>query len=232
MIEHLLKNIFPGYLGIDSEKVNVPIEYVQLPFEKADAKACGDVANVRYNKESSFNKYRDACSECDKVVLKVDNRGHKITIVQFENYINSLPDRGFGKRCDLLMTDGIDHKKIVFCDLCCYDERYIGPDTKNQKEGKRAFARKQLENSIEMFMNVDLLNHYILTFHEKVCLFAYRSYNNIQQAVEATRGDAEKNMQALMASPSSISGSIVSESKIMNHNFTFVQNKYPAIYNW
>lgn len=232
MIEYFLKNTFPRHYGIDPNMVNVPIEHIQSPFTKVDAKACNDAANIRYNKECVFNKYRDVCSICDRVVLKVDNNGHEITIVEFENYINSLPSTIIGNRCDLLMTDGITHNKIVFCDLCCYDEKYIGPNAGDHPEGKRAFARKQMENSIEMFMNVEVLNHYILTYPEKVCLFAYRTYNAIQQPVRAQRGNVENNMQAMMVTPSSVSGRIVTEANIMKHNFTFVQNKYPAVYNW
>lgn len=233
MIEFFLKNTFPNYYGIDSDRVNVPIERVQYPFTKVDSKACVDAANIQYNEDSVFNKYREVCSTCDKVVLNVDNKGHEITIVEFENYINSLPITHItDSRCDIIMTDGEPHNKVVFCDLCCYDEKYIGPNSGCHPEGKRAFARKQMEKSIEMFMDIDALNQYILTYPDKVCLFAYRAYNAIQQPVIAQRGNVEDNMQAMMVTPSAVSGCIVTESKVMNHNFTFVQNKYPNVYNW
>lgn len=135
-------------------------------------------------------------------------------------------------RCDLIMTDGVPHNKIVFCDLCCYEEKYIGPNSGQHPEGKRAYARKQMEKSIEMLLSVNVLNQYILTYPEKECLFAYRSYNAIQQPVKAQRRNVEDNMQAMMVTPSSVSGRIVTENNVMNHNFTFVQNKYPAVYNW
>lgn len=232
MIEFFLKDTFPRYYGIDPDMVNVPIERVQHPFTKVDTKACDDAIDIQYNREGTFNKYRDVCSACDSVVLKVDNKEHEITIVEFEDYINSLSGTITGNRCDLLMTDDVQHNKIVFCDLCCYDERYIGPNSGLLPEGKRAFAQKQMEKSIELFMDIDVLNHYILTYPEKVCLFAYRSYNAIQQQVSAQRGNVENNMQAMMVTPSSVSGRIVTEANIMKHNFTFVQNKYPAVYNW
>lgn len=233
MIESFLKDTFPRHYGVDPNMVNVPIERIQEPFSKADGKACNDAASIRYNEKGVFDKYREVCSACDKVVLKVDNKGHEITIVEFENYINSLPNNQIAEsRCDLLMTDGYPHNKIVFCDLCCYDEKYIEPNSGHRSEGKRAFARKQMEESIEMFMGVDVLNLYILTYPEKVCLFAYRAYNAIQKPVKAQRGNVENNMQAMMVTPSSVSGSIVTENKVMNHNFIFVQNKYPTVYNW
>lgn len=233
MIEFFLKETFPRHYGIDSDMVNVPIERTQRPFTKVDDKACNDAANIRYNEEGVFNKHRDLCQACDKVVLKVDNNGHEITIVDFEKYINSLPNNQITEnRCDLIMTDAVPHNKIVFCDLCCYDEKYIGPNSGQHPEGKRAYARKQMEKSIEMLLNVNELNHYILTYPEKVCLFAYRSYNATQQPIKAQRRNVEDNMQAMMVTPSSVSGRIVTMNKVMNHNFTFVQNKYPATYNW
>lgn len=233
MIEFFLKNTFPSYYGIDPDSVNVPIERFQHPFTKVDTKACSDAANIRYNEEGVFNKYKDVCSVCDNVVLSVDNNGHEITIVEFENYINSLPDNQITeRRCDLIMTDGEPHNKIVFCDLCCYDEKYIGPNSGSHPEGKMAFARRQMEKSIEMFLDIDVLNQYILTYPDKVCLFAYRAYNAIQRPVIAQRGNVEDNMQAMMVTPSSVSGRIVTENKVMDHNFTFVQNKYPTVYNW
>lgn len=233
MIEFFLKNTFPSYYGINPDCVNVPIERIQQPFIKVDTKACNDAASIQYNASSEFNKYRDICLTCDRVVLSVDNKGQEITIVEFENYINSLPTiQIIENRCDLIMTDGTPHNKIVFCDLCCYDEKYIGPNNGSHPEGKMAYARKQMEQSIEMFMDIEVLNNYILTYPDKVCLFAYRSYNAIQQPVKAHRGNVEDNMLAMTVTPSSVSGSIVTENKIMNHNFTFVQNKYPTIYHW
>ena len=37
---------------------------------------------------------------------------------------------------------------------------------------------------------------------------------------------------AMLTTPSSISGRIVTENIVMKHHLTFVQNKYPAIYKW
>jgi hypothetical protein len=131
------------------------------------------------------------------------------------------------------MTDGDSHNKIVFCDLCCYDDYYIEPNAGHHPEGKRAEARKKMEDSVEMLLREDLLNHYILTFPEKVCLFAYRSYSTLQpKMAQRGRNNTEINMQAMLTTASSVSGRIVTEDKVMNHSFTFVQNKYPTVYKW
>ena len=90
-----------------------------------------------------------------------------------------------------------------------------------------------MEDSVEMILGIDLLDHFILTFPEKVCLFAYRSYSTAKPTTAKRGGNnAEINMQAMLTTPSSVSGQIVKENNVSNHHFTFVQNKYPAIYKW
>ncbi len=235
MIEFLLKNTLPAHFGISPDRVNVPVEKKSAPFTETDAKTCEEAAHTTYRKGSSFNKLQSLCSQCDHVVLKVDNRGKDVYVVDFETYMNSLPAKlSEGKRrCDLLMTDGLPHNKIVFCDLCCYDERLIEPnDSLNMPEGKRARARQQMAQSLEFLIGIDLLSHYILTFPERVCLFAFKSYRSPQPPTIAKRDNAEANMLAMVTSPSSVSGQIVTENNVMSHRFTFVQNKYPNVYNW
>lgn len=234
MIEVLLKNTLLHHHGLTPDGVIVPCEHKSAPFTKVDPKACREAASTEYA-NGVFNKYEKICSSCDHIILKVDNNKRDITVVEFEQYVNSLPhsiiDRQ--KRCDLLMTDGIPHNKIVFCDLCCYDDYYIGQNDGHHPEGKRAEARKKMEDSVEMLLGIELLDHFILTYPEKVCLFAYRSYST-EKPMTAKKGsnNAEINMQAMLTTPSSVSGQIVTEKNVLNHHFTFVQNKYPAIYKW
>jgi hypothetical protein len=234
MIEFLLKETLPQYFDLNPDGVNVPIACYREPFTEVDAKAC-DEAAARERAEGIYNKFEQICKSCDHVVLKVDNNHQEITVVELEHYVNALPERIIAgqKRCDLLMTDGIPHHKIVFCDLCCYDEYYIGPNEGHHPEGKRAEARKKMADSVELLLGVDLLNHFILTFPEKVCLFAYRSYSTVRPTTaQRGRNNTESNMLAMLTTPSSISGRIETEEKVMNHHFTFVQNKYPNPYKW
>ena len=233
MIESFLKQTLPQHFGINPNNVSVPITYKNSPFTEVDEKACADAESIQYKNESVFNKFNKICSKCDHVVLYVDNRGQKISVVEFEKYLDDLPKKiTNANRCDLIMTDGVSHNKIVFCDLCCYDERYIGPNEGSHPEGKRAFARNQMAESVKMFMNIHLLDQYILTYPEKICLFAYRSYLPVQKAVKAERGNAEANMQAMFTTASTVSGQITIDDERMNHGFKFVQNQYPAFYNW
>lgn len=235
MIEFFLKETFPRHYGVNPDNIVVPISRKTTPFTIVDTKACEDAANIQYNSDSAFNKYEKICSTCDHVILPLDNNNKEISVVEFEKYIGQFPVRitSSKNRCDLLMTDDISHDKIVFCDLCCYDEKYIGPNAGNFcPEGKRAKARYQMEESIELFMDINVLNQFVLTFPEKVCLFAYREYNTLERPVSAQRGNAESNMQAMITTASTMSGQIIYENVVMNHSFTFVQNKYPSVYNW
>jgi hypothetical protein len=54
----------------------------------------------------------------------------------------------------------------------------------------------------------------------------------LERPVSAQRGNAESNMQAMITTASTMSGQIIYENVVMNHSFTFVQNKYPSVYNW
>lgn len=234
MIEKFLKQILPQHYGLNSDDVEVPLFKSTKPFTLTDEKACAEAAQFKY-KNSNFNKYTEVCSDCDKVVLAVVNNGKEITIVHFEEYIlKSLKKAMEGKRrCDLLMADGDTHTKIVFCNLCCYDEQYITPNNSiSMPMGKRAMAYKQMEDSLEFLLEEDALRLFILGYPRKECLFAYRSYSTTPQSVKATRGNVETNMQAMMITPSSASGQIITENTVMNHNFIFVQNKYPKEYKW
>ncbi len=233
MIGYFLKYTLPQYYGLNPQTVVVNLSRHHTPFTEVDLKAC-NAAQAKNYPEGVFNKFEQICKPCEKIVLSVNNNNQDITVVQFEDYVNSLPAKIIDrqKRCDLLMTDGEIHHKIVFCDLCCYDDYYIEPNNGNQyPEGKRAEARKKMAASVEMLLGMPLLEHYILTFGEKICLFAYRSYST-QQPTMAQRGKAEANMQAMLTTASSVSGQIVSQDNVMNHNFTFVQNKYPSVYQW
>lgn len=235
MIEFFLKETFPKQYGVHPDRIVVPVTRKKCPFTEVDQKACDDAANKQYNKDNGFNKFEKICSSCDHVVLSLDNNNKEIVVVEFEKYINQFPAKisSSKKRCDLLMTDDISHNKIVFCDLCCYDSRYIDSnDGSFCPEGKRARARQQMEESIEFFMDVDVLNQYVLTYPEKICLFAYRDYIVMEKPVLALRGNAESNMQAMMTTASTISGMISTENEVMNHHFIFVQNKYPSVYHW
>lgn len=225
MIESLLKNSFPIYYGKNPKDVTVPIQRMSTPFSETDNKCCAECH------ASPKTKNR----QCNEENLKVDNSGKEIAVVRFEEYIAQFAGtKAEGtKRCDLLMTEsGESHEKIVFCDLHCGNEQYVLPNTGKYPEGKRAIARQQMLRSIEVLIQESVTAVNLLTYPEKVCLFAWRDYDVPDKPVFATRGNATANMLAFNNTASAMTGQVTSHQSIKNHGFTFVQVKYPSVYVW
>lgn len=226
MIESVLALIFPIEYGINPASIQVPIVRHNAPFSVSDTKAC---------EPCQANPQRAYRAGCNHEILKVNNNGEEIAIVSYERYIAQYDQRGkdMGERCDLLMTNsGMEQKKIVFCDLCCYSEKYVEPNTGRYPQGKRAKARQQMERSIDVLINKHNTSAFLLTYHEKICLFAWRDYNVPDVPVMATRGNARSNVQAFGSTISNMATTTTTHHQKVGHDFTFMQVKYPTAYNW
>jgi hypothetical protein len=226
MIEFILSNTFPLFYGLNPRDIRVPIYRVNTPFTEEDRKSCERCHQL------PKRAYRKGCNE---EILRVNNNGKEIAVVRFEEYIGQFEgtSSNIKDRCDLLMTEsGVDHEKIVFCDLCCYEEKYVEPNTGIYSEGKRAKARKQMTKSIEVLIQESLTAVNLLTYPQKVCLFAWRDYDVPDLPVLASRGDARANMQVFGSVVSNMTSQTTSHRSIMGHGFTFIQVKYPSIYQW
>ena len=189
----------------------------------SDHKACGRCHELRPERKN-----------CNEEMLKVNNNGHEIAVVNWEKYIGQFGNAVDNiKRCDLIMTEsGRGHDKIVFCDLCCYEEKYVEPNGGKHPEGKRAYARNQMQKAIEVLLKEPDTERFVLAYLDKVCLFAWRDYNVPDKPKCATRGDAEANMLAFSSTPSLMATETTSHHEIMNHDFTFKQIKYPTEFVW
>ncbi len=220
MIEQLLGEVVPRAFDCKPKVINVPIDKKNAPFTMSDTRACGRCQELKPERH-----------ECNNEILKVNNNGHEIAVVNWEKYVGQ-----FGKeikRCDLLMTEsGESHGRIVFCDLCCYEEKYVEPNEGIHPEGKRAYARDQMKQSIEVLLKEPDTEHFVLTYPDKVCLFAWRDYNVPEEPVSATRRDARANVLAFATIVSAMETEMTSHHTIMNHAFTFKQIKYPAEFVW
>lgn len=223
MIENFLGQIFPIEYGIDPDSIYVPIVRHNAPFSVSDPNACGPC------QENPQRAYRAGCNH---EILRVNNHGEEIALVSYEQYIAQY-GQGIGERCDLLMTDsGMERRKIVFCDLCCYSEAFVEPNTGKYPQGKRAKARQQMERSIYVLINQHVTAVNLLTYHEKVCLFAWRDYDVPDVPIMATRGNARSNVQAFGSTVSNMAATTTTHHQKLGHDFTFMQVKYPTVYNW
>lgn len=225
MIQQLLKNIFPTEYGLAPSIVTVPIATYHVPFNLTDSRSCIQCKAKRANRSS-----------CNEDILRVDNNGNTIDVVDFETYIHQFDDTAANvhDRCDRIMADsGAGHNKIVFCDLCCYEEKYVEPnDGIRFPEGKRAKARKQMERSIDVLIQESVTAVNLLTYPEKVCLFAWREYGVPDVPVNAVRGNAQDNMRAMLTTPSNMAAQTTSHHQKAGHGFMFMQIKYPSVYVW
>ncbi len=226
MIESLLKKIFPVQYGLPIDSVVVPIRRYNSPFTCSDEKSC---VSCLSNPEREYRR------ECNKEILKVNNNGTEIAVIEFEKYIAQFEKTtaNVKDRCDLIMSDGgMEHKKIVFCDLCCYEEMYVEPNNGKYPMGKRAKSRQQMESSIEVLLQESTTAVNLLTYPEKVCLFAWRDYDVPDTHVAAQPRNARANVQAFRTSISNLAVQKTTHQQCMGHNFTFMQVKYPSVYNW
>ena len=221
MIESLLKYAFPVEYGLPSGSVNVPICRHNTSFAESDEMAC-----------NQCHANRSSRSDCNEEILKVDTNGVEVAVVRFEKYIEQFigTNANIADRCDLILTEsGMAHNKIVFCDLCCYEEKYVEPNKGKYPMGKRAKARQQMERSIDVLLKESTTAVNLLTYPEKVCLFAWRDYDVPDTPVAGVHGNARSNVQVF----SSVRSNMASQTtQRMEHGFTFVQVKYPSPYNW
>jgi len=226
MIEHLLKYDFPRCYNIPSSNVTVPITRHNQPFSETDSKAC---------ESCHANPRRTDRLDCNKEVLRVDNNGCEIAVIRFEEYIKQFEHTSANStnRCDLIMSEsGVSHEKIVFCDLCCNDEKYVNPNNGKYPEGKRAHARKQMMDSVNTLLGESLTGISLLTYPTKICLFAWRDYNVPDYPTRPSRHNARSNVQAFSTTVSSMSAKMTSYRQILEHRFVFMQIKYPTPYVW
>lgn len=226
MIVQLLQERFPNNYGIDTTHVSVPASVHIGTFALTDNKACED-CHQQLGRIDRRN--------CDEEILKIGSNGQEVTVVNFEKYISQFDGTpaNIRERCDYLLVDDTEnHRKIAFCDLTCSDGKWVEPNTGKYSEGKRAKAKKQMMASIKTLLNVPLLDHAILTFAEKICLFGWREYEFPEVPTLPQRRNVIHNMQAFMTTPSAMARQLRQKMDIAEHGFLFIQQKYPNVYNW
>lgn len=227
MIEEILGRIFPIAHGLDPASIHVPIARYTVPFTETDPKSCNPCQT---------NPNRANRAGCNREILRVNNNGEEIAVVDFEQFVAQIKSAGMnvGEHCGLILTDsGMDKRKIAFCDLCCYEEKYIEPNSGNEyPQGKRAKARQQMERTIENLIQDSTTAVNLLTYHEKVCMFAWRDYDVPDVPVIATRRDARSNVQVFGSVASNMASTTTSLQQKAGYDFTFIQVKYPTTYNW
>ena len=89
-----------------------------------------------------------------------------------------------------------------------------------------------MDRSIRVLLEESTTAVNLLTYTEKVCLFAWRDYNVPDTHVVATRGDVRSNVLAFGSTISNLATQTTTLHQRMGYNFRFIQVKYPSVYNW
>lgn len=215
MIDNLLKNDLPRAYGI--QRPNVQLIY----YQRTDAFELGDNVACAQCKENYTN------NDCNEKVIKINARDYTITIVNHEDYINQFNGKQFakGRRCDYMMVDADTHRKIVFCDLGCYSEKYV---LKKQRD-----VQRQLRDSFKRFLDKPCGENFINQFVEKILIFGRRDRAiNFDVSPTPASGNIKGNMQAFLTNPLSKSKYAESEVTINDTKVRFLIINYPEPYIW
>ena len=222
MIYNLLLHRFPIEYSLDPQKVKLDCRVCSSDFILTDPKACDSCQS---------NSQRKNRMDCNREVLKVYVENDEVTVINLEEYLGQYK---FAKeKCDYLLVDNTEnHRKISFCDLTCSDEKYVEPNKGVYSAGKRVKAKHQMVQSMEYLLDESLFAQFILTFAQKHCVFGWRDYNVPAVSLTPSRNNVLGNMQAFGITPSSMAKEIKTQERIKEHDFIFVQVKYPNEYVW
>lgn len=218
MIDTLLKKDLPRAYGL--RRKNVRLTHWQTPstFELGDKVACtrckaSGISPERYN--------------CNERVMKIDVSDCTITVVEHEDYISQFNGTNFaeGGTCDYIMFDAETLRKVVFCELGCYSEKYV--------EKKQEKSHNQVRKSLMRFMKQECGRSFINQFEEKILIFGRRDPAvNPDNAPAPVRGDVRGNMQAFLTNPFSQPKFAVSSEVIEGVSVSFIIVNYPEPYIW
>ncbi len=154
-----------------------------------------------------------------------NNSNIDVEIIDFEHYVDIFKkmEAGLGRKCDFIINPIAGYDFIVFNELTESDSQYLlpftSPETGEGKEGKLAYAKKQLEMSIEKFYSV---NDFLDNYKRKTALFSCR----------LTSGKPERVMTKSLAAfrkPQRILSNIHS-NELLVHGFVFEQRIYDKEY--
>lgn len=214
----VLEKFFGSFYG-SPKSVKVISEQKTGVFEHADDKACAGCAR---NTKSFFEG-------CDQKVLRCDAGEQEVEVIELELFVanyNGLKKLRPNYVCDLLL---VGDDKVVFCDLACYNPKYIDSFVKSdgtEQLGKRLAVWRQIDNSIEKLTGVPEIAGEILSKSKRIGLFAYRRKEKaVTDSVDST---ALTGMRSLIDPTKDAATNIGKLGK----GFQFIEVVYPETYIW
>lgn len=217
-MKEVLEKFFGSHYG-STKTVRVISEQKRGVFERADDKACADCQTH----SSSF------FADCDQKVLRCDAGEQEVEVIELELFVenyNGLKKLPSSSSCDLLMVGG---DEVVFCDLACYNPKYIEPFVKSdgtKQIGKRLMVRLQIEHSVKTLMDVPEIADEILPKSKRIGLFAYRRKE--KRVADWADSTALVGMRSLIDRTKDAYTNIGD----LDYGFLFTEVVYPETYIW
>lgn len=154
-----------------------------------------------------------------------NNSRLNVEVIDFEHFINLFRDTpaGMGRKCDFIVHPVAGYDFIIFNELTESESRYVEPfdvpQTGEHKEGKRVYAKKQLEISIEKFYSV---NNFLDNYKKKVALFSCRLSDGRPNHPMTRSMMAFRKVQKVLSN--------IRSNEPMAHGFVFEQRIYDKEY--
>lgn len=148
-----------------------------------------------------------------------------VEIIDFEHFINIFhdTDAGKGRKCDFIINPIAGYDFIVFNELTESEKQYIMPFTSSktgeEKDGKLAYAKKQLESSIEKFYAI---NNFLDNYEKRVALFSCRLTDGKPDRYMTRSVSAFRKPQKILAN--------IRAHEFFTHGFIFEQRIYNKEY--
>lgn len=205
-----LKKDYPSHFGLQWDDNTMKIRKEERPKGKFEIRD-GQPKIIQY-------------SGCGVSVIN-NNSEINVEIIDFESYINSFrdTDAGMGRKCDFIINPIAGYDFIVFNELTESEKKYVepftSPATGEEKEGKLAYAKKQLEISIEKFYCV---NNFLDAYTKKVALFSCRLTDGKVGSYMTRSINAFRKPQKIFSN--------IRAHEPLAHGFTFEQRIYNKEY--
>ena len=201
-----LKKDYPSYFGLKWNEGSMQIRKEQRPRGKFEIRD-GQPQIVQYTGHG--------------VSVIHNNSETDVEVIDFEHYINIFrdTDAGKGQKCDFIINPIAGYDFIVFNELTESEKQYVmpftSPKTGEEKEGKLAYAKKQLEISIEKFYGI---NNFLDNYEKMVALFSCRLTDGKPERYMTRSINAFRKPQKIFSN--------IRAHEPLTHGFVFEQRIY------
>lgn len=169
----------------------------------------------------------DKCqTDCNRQILRIQAQ-NDVAVIRFDDW-QKLAEN---EKCDFILFDaGLDRKRFSMCELTCSLEKYVVPDSTAARQGKRAKAFSQISNAWRVLKESHnpVFYNFALQFIEKIGIFGWRDRGEIHN----TSKGGMSAMLSFSRTPGSASGISKFTEYTVDGVLTFIQVKYPTIFNW